>query len=231
MSEDQSTQVSSRDAKRSAKADVAAEKARAKAERPTWKKKRFIIPAALLLLLIIIVANTGGGDGPELVTDNPEGEQAAAEAEEAAEAAEEAQDDDLDEVAEGYGIGDTIAMGDLEHTFHAARFFEGDEFMSPEDGTRWLLVDVEVTNTGDESEAMSSMIMWELVDADNRSRTQTITADEQGGLDGELGAGRSMRGEIAYEVADGQTEWELIFAPQVFGFGQGIYEFSADEVQ
>lgn len=219
--------------KKQMKADAAAAKARAKAERPLWKKKRVIIPAVLLLLLVVlIIANTGNEtDDPELVTDDPEAEEQAEAAAEAAEAAEEAQDEDLaDEVAVGYGVGDTVAMGDLEHTFHGARFYEGDDFMSPDEGTRWLLIDVEVENTGDESEAMSSMLMWDLVDADNRSLDQTITADERGSLDGELGAGRSMRGEIAYSVAEDQTEWELIFAPQVFGFGQAIYEFSADEV-
>jgi hypothetical protein len=154
-----------------------------------------------------------------------------AEVAEAAEAAEEAQDDQLDEVAEGFGIGETVAMGDLEHTFHGARFYDGDDFMNPDEGTRWLLVDVEVTNTGDESEAMSSLIMWDVVDADNRTRDLTITGDEQGSLDGELGAGRSMRGEIAYTVTDDQSEWELIFAPHVFGFGQAIYEFSVEDVQ
>lgn len=221
------------DSKRAARADAAAEKARAKAERPWFKKKRIILPLVLVVLIVIGIATSGNGDtGPELVTDDPEAEQAQEEAEDAAEAAEEAQDEELaEEVAEGFGIGDTVAMGELEHTFHGARFFEGDEFFSPDEGTRWLLVDVEVTNTGNDSTAVSSIIMWSLVDADNRTRDQAITADEQGSVDGELGAGRSMRGEIAYTVADDQADWELIFSPQVFGFGQAIYTFSADEVQ
>lgn len=231
MGNEQTESVSARDAKRQAKADVAADKARAKAERPFWKKKRVIIPGVLLLLIIIIMATSNGADQPQLVTDDPEAEQAAEEAEEAAEAAEETQDDEAGETAEGFGIGETVAMGDLEHTFHGARFHDGDEFMSPDEGTRWLLLDVEVTNNADESQAMSSMLMWSLVDADNRSADQTITTDEQGSLDGELGPGRSMRGEIAYAVGADQAEWELIFAPQVFGFGQAIYEFSADQVE
>lgn len=220
--------------KKQLKSDAAAAKARAKAERPLWKKKRVIFPALLVLLLVVVVATTGNGtDEPEIATDDPEAEEAAEEAEEAAEEAEEAQeeaDDATDEVAEGFSIGETISMGDLEHTFHSARFAEGDEFFSPDEGSQWLVVDVEVENQGDESEAMSTLIMWSLVDADNRSRDVTITGDEQGSLDGELGPGRSMRGEIAYEVDADETDWELIFEPQLFGFGQGIYEFSADEV-
>lgn len=63
------------------------------------------------------------------------------------------------------------------------------------------------------------------------SRLRALTTHEQGNLDGELGAGRSMRGEIAYEVDEGQTDWELIFEPNLFDFGQGIYELSADELE
>jgi hypothetical protein len=218
--------------KKQMKADAAADKARAKAERPIWKKKRVIIPVVLLLIIVVAALGSDGGTEPELVTDDPEAAEQAEQAEEAADAAEEAQDEELaEEVAEGFGIGDTVAMGELEHTFHGARFYEGDDFMSPEDGRAWLLVDVEVTNTGDDSTAISSMIMWSVVDSDNRTADQTITADERGSVDGELGAGRSMRGEIAYEVSADETEWELIFSPQVFGFGQAIYEFSANEVE
>lgn len=234
MSEDLRDQVSTRDAQKQAKADGAAEKARAKAARPFWKKKRFILPAGFLLLVVIAVTGAGdGSDEAELVTDDPEAQAAADEAEEAVADADDTgdADDDANEVAAGYAIGETIAMGELEHTFHGARFDEGDELMGPEDGTRWLLVDVEVENLATDSEAISSLVMWRLVDHENRSKDQTITTDEQGNLDGELGAGRSMRGEIAYEVDEGQTDWELIFEPNFFGFGQGIYEFSADELE
>src|SRR5690625_4214259 len=118
----------------------------------------------------------------------------------------------------------------MEHTCHGARFSEGNEFLGADEGTRWLLVDVEVTNNSDESEAISSMIMWSLVDSDNRTNDQTITTDEQGSVDGELGAGRSMRGEIAYEVSDDESEWELIFDPPLYEFGKVIYNLSADQV-
>lgn len=45
-----------------AKARAKAEKAYRKAQRPFWKKKRFIVPALFLLLIVIIAATAGGGD-------------------------------------------------------------------------------------------------------------------------------------------------------------------------
>ncbi len=47
-----------------AKARAKAEKAYRKAQRPFWKKKRFILPALLLLLIVVIAATAGGGDQP-----------------------------------------------------------------------------------------------------------------------------------------------------------------------
>jgi hypothetical protein len=44
-----------------AKARAKAEKAYRKAQRPFYKKKRFILPALFLLLIVIIVATAGGG--------------------------------------------------------------------------------------------------------------------------------------------------------------------------
>lgn len=56
--------VSGKEAKRQAKADMAAAKARSKAERPWYQKKRFIIPLALLLLVVIVsVLSNGDDDG------------------------------------------------------------------------------------------------------------------------------------------------------------------------
>lgn len=138
---------------------------------------------------------------------------------------------EADAVGGTYRVGDTVAMGDLEHIVHGARWSTGDEWFGPDDGERWLVLDIEVTNSGSASESISSLIMWTLIDADNRSVDMTITGDERGSLDGELGAGRSMRGETAFSVPDnGSDTWELVFEPQLFGFGQAIYVITSDDV-
>lgn len=120
-------------------------------------------------------------------------------------------------------------MGTLEHTLHGVRFAPGDEYTTPEPGTRWLVADIEVTNRSDEPAAISSIGMWTLYDPDNRSVDQTITGDEQGSLDSELGPGRSLRGEIAFAVDAEHKEWELIFSPELLEFGQTIYDIPAPE--
>ena len=72
--------------------------------------------------------------------------------------------------------------------------------------------------------------MFSLYDEDHYSRDVEIFADTKGSLDGELGARRTMRGEIAFNVEEGQTKWEFIFQPNVLGFGQAIYIITEADV-
>jgi hypothetical protein len=218
------------------KQDAAAAKARSKAARPWFKKKRFILPLALLLLIVMVgVIGDGGDDAPD--TTDAETDPGAADTVDgdgADLAAEDLEDGEAPEEAEvdGLGVGDSITMGDLEHVLHGARFAEGDEFMSPDEGERWLILDVELTNSGDGSEAISSIVMWTLLNEENRSQDFSLGAvmEGEGQLDGELGAGRSLRGELGYDVAS-DGPWELIFEPSFFGFGQAIYTIELADVE
>jgi hypothetical protein len=178
---------------------------------------------------LLLVAAGCGETTPELVdrTDSAAVEEIA---EDAADAEDSDADDASGDAAGPYRIGDTVAMGELEHTLHGARWSTGDEWFGPDEGERWLVLDIEVTNAGGSSEGISSLIMWTLVDSENRTVDMTFTTDERGSLDGELGAGRSMRGEIAYAVSDSGDSWELLFEPEVFGFGQAIYAIAAEDV-
>src|SRR5690625_7668911 len=122
--------MSAKDARRQANADAAAAKARAKAQRPIWKKKRFIFPLLAVLLIIIIVATTGNDDD----TASPTAVEPAAETADVEEAAgsadaetSEGQSDDA-AVAEGYAIGEAIAMGRREDTFPRERLSEGNGY-------------------------------------------------------------------------------------------------------
>jgi hypothetical protein len=54
--------------------------------------------------------------------------------------------------------------------------------------------------------------------------------EAEGQLDGELGAGRSLRGELGYDVSS-DGPWELILEPSLFGFGQAIYTIDLADVE
>ena len=51
-----------------------------------------------------------------------------------------------------------------------------------------------------------------------------IFADTRGTLDGELGVGRKMTGELAWEVPIGTEGLELLFTPELLQAGQAIFK-------
>ena len=130
-----------------------------------------------------------------------------------------------------FKVGDTVAMGDLEFTINSVRFDEGSEYFKPDEGKKWLVADCTVTNNSEESTSISSMLMLRLFDSEYYSQEMTLLADTKGSLDGELGAGRTLRGEVAYEVDASETAWELIFEPNFFGFGQAIFNLDISNIQ
>lgn len=134
------------------------------------------------------------------------------------------------EQQETFKVGETVKMGDLEFTVNGIRTDKGGDWNKPEEGNVFLIIDATIKNTGQDSSALSSLIMFKLYDSEFYEKDMSIFADTKGSLNGELGAGRTMRGEIAFEVGKDETEWEFIFEPNVFGFGQAIYELKAEDM-
>ena len=110
------------------------------------------------IFLVLALGSTDGDDEPEVIEEevaeeNGEKEGTAEETEEA------------DEVFE---IGETVAMGDLAFTLHGARWYDGSEFMQPDEGNRYLLIDATVENKSDEGKTISSMMMFSVYDDEYR---------------------------------------------------------------
>lgn len=116
-------------------------------------------------------------------------------------------------------VGDTAKVGDAEVTVHGFRFDEGDEFFAPGEGNTWLVVDVTVVNTGDNSYALSSVLQTAARDQEGREHGIAFGPDLQGSLDGQIPSGDKLRGEAAFEVPVGQTGLQFVFK-QAIGSAQ-----------
>jgi len=192
--------------------------------------KKVLIGIFVVFLAMVLVIGCEEDLEPEVVNDgNENAEEESGEEESDEEPQDESGGDGMEEET-GLKIGDRVKMGDLEFEARSARWEEGEDMMGPDDGERWLVIDVEIENIGDESTSISSMLMFSMYDDQNYSVDQSWMADTRGSLDGELGAGRTMAGEIAFEVPEDSEAFEFIFEPTVFGFGQAIYEIQAGEV-
>lgn len=135
-------------------------------------------------------------------------------------------------VPETFRVGDTVKMDKLSFTLNSVRWEKGDQFISPGEGEKWIVFDGTVENLGTEAQTISSMLMFKLYDAEHFAKDVSwFTPNLEGSLNGEIGAGRKMRGEIAFVVKEDETAWEFIFQPGVFRFGQAIYVVTIDEVK
>ncbi|MGL4335937.1 MAG: DUF4352 domain-containing protein [Turicibacter sp.] len=110
-----------------------------------------------------------------------------------------------------FKIGDTIEIKNFKVTVNSVRTSLGKQFMEPEAGNEFFLVDVTVENISTEEQVVSSMMMFNIVDQDGRQMDQAIFADMNGQLDGSISPGRKMTGEYAVEVVAGTTGLELEF--------------------
>ncbi|MBE0467068.1 MAG: DUF4352 domain-containing protein [Candidatus Desulforudis sp.] len=126
------------------------------------------------------------------------------------------------EQIEVFSMGETIRMGGLAITVNSVREDRGSEWLAPKDGHTYYIVDSTLENLSDKSEVVSSLMMFSLVDGEGYKYSVTFGPETRGNLDGELGAGRKMRGELVFEIPDDAIDLELVFEPQVLGFGQAV---------
>jgi len=120
-----------------------------------------------------------------------------------------------------YNVGDSVKFDDLIITVNGVRQSKS-EFFTPGEGNVILLIDVTAENKGDGEKAISSLMQTELVDGDGFNYNLTIVDDAKGSFDGSVGAGRKLRGEIAFEVPK-DAALEFIFQDP-FRTGQAIWK-------
>jgi len=132
--------------------------------------------------------------------------------------------DGAEKQVEKFKVGERVEMGELVITVNNIKDSVGGEFLKPAEGNIYKIADCTIENLSDKSESLSSMLMFKMADSEGYNYTITITEDSKTGLDGELGPGRKMRGEVAFEVPSTAAGLELIFEPNFLGFGQAIIE-------
>ncbi|HEY8414377.1 MAG TPA: DUF4352 domain-containing protein [Thermaerobacter sp.] len=176
-------------------------------------QKRWMALAAGMALTAAVLAGCGETVEPEKVASGGEPAQ-----EQPAD-----QGGQGEQKAQTFKVGDTIKLGDLHYTVHGVREVKGDEMFKPDKGKKWLAVEVTVENSGSEPAAVSSMLGFSLQDSEGYNYTSTpLPVDTKGQLDGELAAGRKMRGEVTFEVPADAKGFQLTIDANAFGFGQAV---------
>jgi len=176
---------------RQARAAVKAERARAKAMRPWYVKKRWWAVGALLLLVVIAVAAGGAGDDDNTSGDPTAGQSAGGQ--------------------DVYAIGQTAHTGDFDVTVHTLEDpFTPGQFETPDAGHRFVGVELTVTNTGAEPLPFSTMMGVELLDQLDRRWNITIAGLDRPQIDAPTVApGEARRGWVVFSAPADATQFTL----------------------
>ncbi len=135
-----------------------------------------------------------------------------------------------DEVVEkeDLGVGTTVDFNGLHVTLNSAKKYEGDGDWEVPDRDYFVILDISIENKTDEEANVSTMLQMDLVDPNGYAQDMDFMADTKGSLDGEVGAGRTMAGEISFDVEDADY-FEFIFEDP-FKSGQAIWMIDASEL-
>jgi ASC-1-like (ASCH) protein len=126
-------------------------------------------------------------------------------------------------------IGDSVKFNNVYVTVKSVRKYAGnpDKWEEP-DRDYFLIYDVVVENKGEKAYNLSSLMQFSVYDADGYSQDMGIFVTTRGSLDGEVGAGRKMAGEIAFDVDDSEY-FEFVFE-QILSSGQAIWKVESSTI-
>ncbi len=204
---------------RTTRADIKAEKAREKAMRPWYKKKRFIIPLVLVVLIVIAAvaggggndepgdsatpaaggSNEGGGDGGEAVLfpGRPD-----------------AQGEDQER-----NIGEEARLSGYTAVVNSAEFVQT---VSDFEDAGYVKINVTVTNRDDAAQPYN-LFDWRL-------QTPGGTVQDAGFVSaatldsGDLVSGGTVTGDIYFEVGAETGDFFVVYKPDPFDAARGVWK-------
>lgn len=187
-----------------------------KDQRNFFMKHKIISGFVILFLLGAIGSALGGDKQPTKVGENNT-------------ATAPASTEKKSEGPKTFNVGDVVELKDLKITVNKVYTVKGDEFSKPKDGNEFFAIDCTVENTSDKEKAISSIMMFKVVDKDGRACEYSLlgqTAAKAGQMDGTIGVGRKMSGVYVVEVPKGQTGLELEFDASLFTGGQVVVKLN-----
>lgn len=181
---------------RDAKAQAHAEKAYRKAQRPFYKKKRFIIPAVVAVLVITMVATSrgGGGEPGAVVNGLPQGQPA-----EFVAAFPGATEDDI--VAQA---GQSVTADGITMTSTAI------EPVTPQFGSPQLCTDVTYANGSDQPTSFNGGFDWKLQDPNGAILMNGFSGGEDRLSSGELAPGGTVSGQVCFDAPRGDSAGQYV---------------------
>ena len=116
------------------------------------------------------------------------------------------------------GVGDTATLDNIQITLASVTESTGDEYVKPDSGNIYLILEFNITNNSKNDITISSIANFEAYCDDytlNQDLGGLIAPESEGKnqLDGSVAAGKKMNGIIAYQVPENYSTFEINVAP------------------
>ena len=116
------------------------------------------------------------------------------------------------QVAQSNTIGKPVQVGDTwVVTVNSVKTSAGSEYIYPESGYTYLVVDVTLKNTSSSVQSMSSFYLFSLKDQTGQQYPETGNYSGKAAPNGNVGPGSLLRGEMVYEVPSSMHNFTLSF--------------------
>lgn len=126
-----------------------------------------------------------------------------------------------------YDPGDTIEYEQTRLTVNSVRTSIGSEYITPDSGNEFVVIDITVENTGSDELNVSTLLQLALKDDAGRTYDTSLTAsstlDRQFSQSAPIQPGRQRRGEIAFEAPQGRTPLYLVMDFEIFTEGDKTF--------
>lgn len=135
--------------------------------------------------------------------------------------------------ATSYQVGDVVSIDDRLIVVLGWHSPSGNEFVKPDEGQRFVAVDVLLVNGGDAPLILMPAAQMSLKDATSQKYTLHPKASAAAGRsrpDGEVSPGERVRGIAAFQVPQGSTGLTFVFDARVFGTGKAFVELGPEPV-
>lgn len=113
-----------------------------------------------------------------------------------------------------FKVGNVVEVGTLSFIINGVTSPEGTYFFKPEQGNKFLAVDITIENKGQNLDHISSMMGMSLKDASGREYRWDLMATGASGdplKDGKLAPGEKMRGQVGFQIPANVTGLVFVF--------------------
>ncbi len=126
---------------------------------------------------------------------------------------------------EAYAVGDIVSIGDNILVILGWQNVPEDDFATPDDGKKFIAVDMVIVNQSDEAVSISTMLQMALKDETGQNYPVDFMAGmaiDESSVDGELAPGERVRGKIGFQVPIEAQGLKFVFDESLFGSGKSF---------